>query len=52
MCDQLSVMEQTDIFSRLRSGELVRLTDPEFPKVNEVLKRTMRLSAELNSATG
>jgi acetyltransferase-like isoleucine patch superfamily enzyme len=51
MCDQLSVMEQTDIFSRLRSGELVRLTDPEFPKVNEVLKRTMRLSAELNSAT-
>jgi acetyltransferase-like isoleucine patch superfamily enzyme len=50
MCDQLSVMEQTDIFNRLRSGELVRLTDPEFPKVNEVLKRTMRLSADLNSA--
>jgi acetyltransferase-like isoleucine patch superfamily enzyme len=51
MRDQLSVMEQTDIFSRLRSGELVRLTDPEFPKVNEVLKRTMQLSAELNSTT-
>lgn len=51
MRDQLSVMEQSDIFSRLRSGELVRLTDPEFPKVNEVLKRTMRLAAELNSAS-
>lgn len=47
---QLSVMEQTDIFKRLRSGELIRLTDPEFYKIDEVVSRTIRLSAELNAA--
>jgi acetyltransferase-like isoleucine patch superfamily enzyme len=51
MPDQFNVTEQTNIFNRLRSGELVRLTDPEFTKVNEVVRRTMQLSADLNSAT-
>ena len=48
---QQSVITPSDIFSRLRTGELVRLTDPEFSKINEVLKHTMKFSAELNSAT-
>jgi acetyltransferase-like isoleucine patch superfamily enzyme len=43
-------MEQTDIFKRLRSGELIRLTDPEFYKIDEVVNRTIRLSVKLNAA--
>ena len=51
MFEQPSLMNTSDIFNRLRSGELVRLTDPEYPKVEEVVRRTMQLSADLNSAT-
>ncbi|TSD63439.1 sugar O-acetyltransferase [Inquilinus sp. KBS0705] len=43
-------MKQADIFSRLRAGELIRLSDPEFPKVDEIVNRTIQLSARLNSA--
>lgn len=43
-------MEQPTIFTRLRSGELIRLNDPEFPKIDEIVNRTIRLSAQLNSA--
>jgi acetyltransferase-like isoleucine patch superfamily enzyme len=42
----------TDIFDRLKSGELVPLTDPEFAKVNEVVNRTLALTPGLNAATG
>ena len=51
MSEQPSVMNTSDIFNRLKSGELVRLTDPEYPKVEEVVRRTMQLCADLNSAT-
>jgi len=51
MSEQPSLMNTSNIFNRLRSGELVRLTDPEYPKVEEVVRRTMQLSADLNSAT-
>jgi len=40
-----------DIFERLRAGELVRLEDPEFFRVNEVVTRTLALSPGLNAAT-
>lgn len=40
-----------DIFERLRSGELVELTDPEFYKVNELVARTLALTPVLNAAT-
>src|SRR4051812_21640739 len=40
-----------DIFERLRSGELVELTDPEFFKINELVARTLALTPALNSAT-
>jgi len=40
-----------DIFERLRSGEFVELSDPEFAKVNALVERTLRLTPELNTAT-
>lgn len=40
-----------DIFERLRAGELVELTDPEFRKVDEVVARTLALTPALNAAT-
>jgi acetyltransferase-like isoleucine patch superfamily enzyme len=40
-----------DIFKRLKAGELVQLTDPDFYKVAEVVNRTLALSPALNSAT-
>jgi hypothetical protein len=35
----------------MKAGELIRLDDPEYPKVLEVISRTMKLSAELNTST-
>lgn len=40
-----------DIFERLKSGELVELTDPEFSKVNELVARTLALLPLLNTST-
>lgn len=39
-----------DIFDRLHSGEVVPFNDPQYPKIFEIASRTMKLSAELNSA--
>jgi acetyltransferase-like isoleucine patch superfamily enzyme len=44
-------MDNRNIFDRMKAGELIRLTDLEYPKVLEVISRTMKLSAELNSST-
>ena len=41
---------KTDIFARLRSGELVQLNDPEFFKVDEIVSRTLALSPFLNAS--
>lgn len=43
--------EQTDIFERLRNGEIVPLNDPDFGKVNQLVDRTLRLMPALNSST-
>jgi acetyltransferase-like isoleucine patch superfamily enzyme len=40
-----------DIFERLRAGKIVALTDTEFKKVDEVVKRTLALTPALNAAT-
>jgi acetyltransferase-like isoleucine patch superfamily enzyme len=40
-----------DVFERIKAGELVRLDDPEFFRVNEVVSRTLALSPALNAAT-
>lgn len=39
------------IFERMKAGELFRLDDPEYPKVLEIVNRTINLSAELNVST-
>jgi acetyltransferase-like isoleucine patch superfamily enzyme len=40
-----------DIFDRLKAGEPIALNDPEYFKVQEVVNRTIELSAQLNTAT-
>lgn len=40
-----------DIFERMKAGEWLRQDDPEYPKVWEVVARTLRLSAQLNTST-
>jgi len=39
-----------NIFDRLHAGETVPFSDPEYSKIFEVASRTMKLSAELNTA--
>ncbi|QPH40498.1 DapH/DapD/GlmU-related protein [Pedobacter endophyticus] len=43
-------MENTTIFERLRAGEPIRLNDPEYDQINEVVNSTLRLSQQLNSS--
>jgi len=43
-------MDEKQIFDRLKLGLLVRLTDPDYYKINEVVNRTIALSAEMNSS--
>jgi acetyltransferase-like isoleucine patch superfamily enzyme len=40
-----------NIFYRLKAGEVVQLTNPEFVKVDEVVHRTLALSPGLNAST-
>lgn len=44
-------MNQLNIFDRLKAGEVIRLTDPDFEKIDQTVSRTMKLSARLNAAT-
>lgn len=37
-----------DIFVRMLAGEPIRLNDPEYPKIIEVINRTIKLNAKLN----
>ena len=49
--ENISNQSDGDIFHRLKSGELIGLNDPEYPKVQDVVNRTIQLSARLNTAT-
>jgi len=40
-----------NIFDRMKTGELFRLDDPKYPKVLEIVNRTIKLSAALNTST-
>ena len=40
-----------DIFARMKAGAPIRQDDPEYPKVQELVSRTLSLSAALNTAT-
>lgn len=48
---QLNTNNQRHIFDRLKAGEPIRLDDPQYDKVQEVVSRTIKLSAELNTST-
>jgi acetyltransferase-like isoleucine patch superfamily enzyme len=41
-------MKGKDILERLKSGEGIRLNDPDYYKVQEVVNRTIEISAQLN----
>jgi hypothetical protein len=40
-----------DIFDRLKAGEPIRLDDPQYFKIQEVVNRTIKLFAALNTST-
>ena len=40
-----------DIFDRMKGGEPIRLNDPQYFKVQEVVNRTIALSVSLNTST-
>ncbi|GAB3551097.1 DapH/DapD/GlmU-related protein [Spirosoma fluminis] len=42
---------ENDIFARMQAGGIIRLDDPEFVKVGEIVERTLRLATELNAST-
>jgi acetyltransferase-like isoleucine patch superfamily enzyme len=46
-----SKQNDRDIFDRMKTGEPIRLDDPQYPKVQEVVSRTIKLSAILNTST-
>ncbi|CAL1518866.1 DapH/DapD/GlmU-related protein [Chitinophaga sp. MM2321] len=45
------MMHGKDIFDRLKAGGPIRLNDPGYSKINEVVNHTIRLSQQLNTAT-
>jgi acetyltransferase-like isoleucine patch superfamily enzyme len=51
--EQESISDQNnrDIFERMQAGEPIRLDDPQYSKVQEIVSRTIKLSAALNTST-
>jgi len=45
------MQNQPDIFERMKAGGLIPQNDPQYPKVMEVVTRTIKLSASLNNST-
>ena len=43
--------QERDIFERMQAGEPIQLEDPQYPKVQAVVSRTIQLSAALNTST-
>ncbi|MDU1892684.1 MAG: hypothetical protein E6767_18535 [Dysgonomonas sp.] len=39
-----------NIFERMRAGELIRLDEPDYPKVYEAIMRAFRITGKLNSS--
>jgi len=44
------IVANKDIFDRMRAGEPIRLDDVQYPKVQEVVTRTIKLNAKLNTS--
>ncbi|MHC2991913.1 acetyltransferase [Pontibacter sp. HJ8] len=49
--EPVSNQSERDIFDRLKAGEPIRLDDPQYPKVQAVVDRTISLSTQLNTST-
>lgn len=45
------IQNDRDIFGRMKGGEPIRLNDPEYYKIQEIVNRTIELSAQLNIST-
>ncbi len=43
--------ENIDIFERMRAGGLIKHSDPQMPRLWEIVSQTIRLSAILNTST-
>jgi acetyltransferase-like isoleucine patch superfamily enzyme len=48
---KIAIIEDGNIFNRLKSGKPIRLEDIEYMKIQLVVDRTIRLSSQLNNAT-
>lgn len=48
---RISNKRTRDILDRLKAGEPIRLDDPEYSKIQEIVNRTIELSAQLNVST-
>jgi acetyltransferase-like isoleucine patch superfamily enzyme len=51
MLSNSNTVKNRDIFDRLKAGEPIRLNDPQYPKVQDVVDRTIKQVVELNNAT-
>jgi acetyltransferase-like isoleucine patch superfamily enzyme len=49
--ENISNQNDRDILDRLKAGEPIRLDDPQYFKVQEVVNRTIELSSQLNTST-
>ncbi|TCD02529.1 DapH/DapD/GlmU-related protein [Pedobacter psychroterrae] len=47
----IAEIEKVNILERLRSGEPIRLNDPAYYEINEVVGRTLKLSQKLNMSS-
>lgn len=47
----ISKQDDRDIFQRMKAGEPIRLDDPQYVKIQDVVNRTIKLSASLNTST-
>jgi acetyltransferase-like isoleucine patch superfamily enzyme len=47
----LTINDPRHIFNRLKAGEPIRLDDPDYFQIQEVVDRTIELSAQLNTST-
>jgi acetyltransferase-like isoleucine patch superfamily enzyme len=51
IAEMAAAHKPSDILERLRGGEPIRLTDPEYFKINELVGRTLKLSQKLNDSS-
>jgi acetyltransferase-like isoleucine patch superfamily enzyme len=48
--ESISNQDDREILERLKAGEPIRLDDPQYFKIQEVVNRTIKLNAKLNAS--